>query len=107
MKKKHLVLLLAAVLVVGCVGPTDKSSFESVEQEIVSNAEFENFLDQYVVKYFEDDYFLCHVNFVHPENYGIDTSKQPKTLPTYLSAMTKKNLPIKLWKVLKRWILEI
>lgn len=81
MKKKHLVLLLAAVLAVGCVGPANKSSFESVEQEIVSNTEFENFLDQYVVKYFEDEYFLCHVNFVHPENYGIDPNKQPKTLP--------------------------
>lgn len=81
MKKKHLVLLLTAVLAVGCVGPANKSSFESVEQEIVSNTEFENFLDQYVVKYFEDEYFLCHVNFVHPENYGIDPNKQPKTLP--------------------------
>ena len=61
--------------------PASKSSFESVEQEIVSNTEFENFLDQYVVKYFEDEYFLCHVNFVHPKNYGIDRNKQPKTLP--------------------------
>lgn len=91
MKKKHLVLLLAAVLAVGCVGPKDKSSFESVEQEIVSNAEFENFLDQYVVKYFEDEYFLCHVNFVHPENYGIDTSKQAKTLPSLFVSDEKKD----------------
>lgn len=84
MSKKRLALLLSAFLVFGCVSPGTDPGFQSVEQEIVSNAEFENFLDQYVVKYCQDNYILTHNSFIHPGNYGIDVSKQKKEFPSII-----------------------
>lgn len=89
MFKKRLALLLSAFLIFGCASPASNTGFQSVEQTIVSNAEFENFLDQYVVKYCQDNYLLTHRTFIHPENYGIDVSKQKKELPSLLVSQEK------------------
>lgn len=90
-KKKLLLFLLASVMAAGCTHtPQQTSSTTQTESSTVnevqsiSNAEFQNFLDQYVIKACQNDYTLAHRYFEHPENYGIDISKCKITLGSIL-----------------------
>lgn len=91
-KNRLLLVFLSSLLAAGCAQPSASSSSQSntttsesvsYETTAVSNTEFENFLDQYVVKLCESSYLLTHRYFEHPENYGIDLDKCKITLGTF------------------------
>ncbi|MBF0578984.1 DUF885 family protein [Erysipelotrichaceae bacterium RD49] len=86
-------VFLSALLAAGCTSSTPETSSQSstssretsqsITPTAVSNAEFENFLDQYVIQLCENDYLLTHRYFEHPENYGIDIAKCRITLGSF------------------------
>lgn len=77
---------LLTVFLAACSCGAPSSALVSSESEqidtrpAVSDAEFNDFLDQILVEALESDYTEAHNMFVHPENYGVDVSKCEITL---------------------------
>lgn len=84
--------------------PADQNEEKPVLNEnSVSDEEFEKFLDQYVIDVCENDYSNAHHYFEDPEAYGIDVSKADITLGTFVATDKDKEFTNSILTKLKEW----
>lgn len=106
---------MCAALLFGCTTnseptpqpPADNSSQNTdqpaLNENSVSDEEFEKFLDQYVIDVCENDYSNAHHYFIDPSAYGIDISKAKITLGTFVATDEDKEFTDNILKQLKNW----
>lgn len=98
-----LISFLALSLAACSCGPSTNGPTPGQNTEAVPDAEFTQFLDDYLVDYCELSYLSVHQYFLHPENYGIDLSKCPITLGSPFPESKRIELNDKTYDQLKKW----